>query len=135
MRPIEVPYGSPICNLATFVADILTNAYDSNNQYDIRDHFFYLAVYNYQISNYYIIIGLDFSQQQLEFLNLYFTYDGIIYKQILGSSVGATLSTIVAQHLLEQLVFSTIRILDFNLAFLYKYVEDLISVNNVGCHT
>lgn len=56
----------------------------------------------------------------------YFTFDNIFYKQILGTPMGATVSPIVAQYVMDDLLDTCIPLLTFQLPFIKKYVDDII---------
>lgn len=63
---------------------------------------------------------------QFIFDSTYFTFDNIFYKQILGTPMGATVSPIVAQYVMDDLLETCIPQLSFQLPFLKKYVDDII---------
>jgi hypothetical protein len=56
----------------------------------------------------------------------YFLYKNKIYKQIDGCAMGASISSVVAQLVLEDLEETVISQLNFNLPFFYRYVDDCI---------
>lgn len=60
------------------------------------------------------------------FNTTYFTFDDIFYKQTLGTPMGATVSPIVAQYVMDDLLEVCIPKLNFQLPFIKKYVDDII---------
>nr|CAH7767041.1 unnamed protein product [Callosobruchus chinensis] len=60
------------------------------------------------------------------FQNNYFSFNNKIYKQTFGSPMGAKLSPILADYVMDDLLDLVIQVLPFNLFFIKKYVDDLI---------
>jgi hypothetical protein len=56
----------------------------------------------------------------------YFLYKEKIYKQINSCAMGASISSVIAQLVLEDLEETIIPQLNFNLPFFYRYVDDCI---------
>ena len=60
------------------------------------------------------------------FSNCYFCYDGKFYSQIFGTPMGSVISPILANIVMDHLLDTVIAQLDFDVAFVRKYVDDLI---------
>jgi Reverse transcriptase (RNA-dependent DNA polymerase) len=60
------------------------------------------------------------------FQTTYFAYDNNYYKKILGTPMGSTVSPIVAQYVMDDLLDTVIPNLPFNFTFIKKYVDDII---------
>lgn len=56
----------------------------------------------------------------------YFKYNNVFYKQILGTPMGATVSPIISQYVMDDLLEAVVPKLNFQPPFLKKYVDDLI---------
>lgn len=79
------------------------------------------------ISNYTTIPKIEFlNVVKFIFDTTYFLFNKKYYKQILGTPMGATISPIVAQYVMDDLLDECVPKLSFNLPFLKKYVDDLI---------
>ncbi|XP_072383799.1 uncharacterized protein [Diabrotica undecimpunctata] len=60
VRPIVASIGTPTENISAFVTDILTNAYNYENQYYIKDSFEMVNKYNgYILPSNYVLVSLD----------------------------------------------------------------------------
>ncbi|XP_044758812.1 uncharacterized protein LOC123316653 [Coccinella septempunctata] len=60
MRPIVSDVQGPTCELSKYIAQILTDAYDQNNTYFVKDSFdFSMKVNNIEIPSDYVVISLD----------------------------------------------------------------------------
>ena len=57
----------------------------------------------------------------------YCKFEGKYYKQILGTPMGATISPIASQYVMDDLLNDCIPRLDFQLPFIKKYVDDIIT--------
>lgn len=57
----------------------------------------------------------------------YFMYKDKYFKQIDGCAMGSSISSVVAQLVLEDLENTVIPSLDFNLPFFYRYVDDCLT--------
>lgn len=66
------------------------------------------------------------------FDSTYFSFGGLFYKQILGTPMGASMSPIIAQIVMDDLLDESIPRLPFQLPFLKKYVDDTITAVPVG---
>lgn len=60
------------------------------------------------------------------FDSTYFSYDNTFYKQITGTPMGAIISPILAQYIMDDALDTCISKLPFALPFCYKYVDDVI---------
>lgn len=61
------------------------------------------------------------------FQTTYFQFNNNYYKQILGTPMGATISPIASQYVMDDLLDTCIPKLSFQLPFLKKYVDDIIT--------
>lgn len=59
--------------------------------------------------------------------NTYFDFDGTHYKQIKGCAMGSSISSVIAQLVLEDLENSILPKLNFQLPFFYRYVDDCLT--------
>lgn len=58
----------------------------------------------------------------------FFKFDDICYKQTFGTPMGSTLSPIIADITLQNLVMRAVETLPFNLPFYYRYVDEIALV-------
>lgn len=58
--------------------------------------------------------------------NCYFMFEGVIYQQIFGSPMGAPISPVLANLMMEHLERNVLKTLKFKPAFYYRYVDDII---------
>lgn len=162
VRPIISSIKAPNSKLTKLITDVLTNAYNKNNKYYIKDSFEFSELVNdMSLPSHYIVISLDvvslfskipyylieksikkhwlnisehtnISQKifleilQFIFDSTYFRFQNIFFKQILGTPMGATISPIIAQYVMDDLLNECIPTLSFEMPFLKKYVDDLI---------
>lgn len=56
-----------------------------------------------------------------------FTFNGQFYQQIFGVSMGSDVSPIIAQWVMDHIVVEALKMLPFNVPFLKKYVDDIIT--------
>ncbi|XP_055527748.1 uncharacterized protein LOC129720313 [Wyeomyia smithii] len=73
-------------------------------------------------------INLDLFLEIVEFCidSSYFRYNNQHYQQIFGTAMGNPLSPVLADLVMENLLDSVLRILDFKPPFIWKYVDDLM---------
>ncbi|XP_030751385.1 uncharacterized protein LOC115878915 [Sitophilus oryzae] len=57
----------------------------------------------------------------------YFTYDNKIYQQIDGCAMGASISSVVAQIVMEDLEESVLEKLDIRIPFFFRYVDNCLT--------
>lgn len=70
------------------------------------------------------------------FNNTFFNFDNKFYKQTFGTPMGAKISPILADYVMDDLLDRIIPTLPFNLHFIKKYVDDIIisfPANKVDC--
>ncbi|XP_065094258.1 uncharacterized protein LOC135714816 [Ochlerotatus camptorhynchus] len=74
-------------------------------------------------------INLDLFLELVNFCvgSSYFVYDGKYYEQVFGTAMGNPLSPIVVDLIMESLLDTTMRKLNFKPPFIRKYVDDLIT--------
>lgn len=68
------------------------------------------------------------------FNNSYFTYNKTFYKQICGTPMGANVSSIIAQYVMDLALDRIIQKLNFQIPFIKKFVDDIITAipkNNI----
>lgn len=58
--------------------------------------------------------------------NTYFSFNNKIYKQIFAASMGSPLSPIIADILMDRLIFISLKNIKFEVYFIKKYVDDLL---------
>lgn len=163
VRPIISSINAPNSKLANMLKDVLTKAYNSNNDYYVRDTFeFAEFIKEKQLPRDYVIISLDVVslysnipfelvtksvnkhwERISEYTNLnlnnfleilrfifettYCKFNNNYFKQILGTPMGATLSPIISQFIMDDLLEECIPILSFKPPFLKKFVDDIIT--------
>ncbi|XP_072400465.1 uncharacterized protein [Diabrotica undecimpunctata] len=149
VRLIVACIDAPTNLLASFLTEILTNAYVSNeyyikNSFDIFNNF-----NNYQLPEGYVIVSLDvvslFTNVHLDaaliaiknnwyfkklisflFNNTHFTVNNTVFRQTQGTPLGSTVSLILACYVMDYLLDMVIPELSFYNHFVIKYVDDLI---------
>nr|CAI5855617.1 unnamed protein product [Callosobruchus analis] len=162
MRPIVSSINGPNGKLARFLTDILTSAYNSENEYYIKDSFSFSSFINdYQLLPDYVIVSFDvvslltnvplevildtltrnfntISQHCnldldsfLKVLKFIFdsnclVFDGKFYKQIFGTPMGSSISPILVNFVLDDLVNNVRVKINFNIPFIKRYVDDLL---------
>lgn len=69
----------------------------------------------------------DFKQlASFVFESTYFTFDNRFYQQIFGTPMGSKVSPIAAQYVMDEVLDTCISVLDFEIPFIKKYVDDII---------
>ncbi|XP_044760159.1 uncharacterized protein LOC123317619 [Coccinella septempunctata] len=162
MRPIVSDVQGPTCKLSNYIAQILTEAYDQDNAYYVKDSFdFSYKINNFELPPDYVVISLDvvnlfgniskelvlkaiefhwdkieaccniskeYFKEIITFLleSGYFMFDGSFYLQMFGCIMGSRLSPILSLYVMDYVLNSCIPRLTFTLAFIKKYVDDLI---------
>ncbi|XP_050509003.1 uncharacterized protein LOC126886191 [Diabrotica virgifera virgifera] len=162
MRPIVSSINSPNCNIAKFLANILSTSYDHNNEFNISDSFkFSEFINNFQLPIGFQIVSFDvvslftnlplpvvlsslhnhWNQIQphcpfgwetfVELLKLvfdtnYFVYNDKFYLQIFGTPMGSSISPLLVGFVLDDLILDRLSLLDYNIPFVKRYVDDLI---------
>ena len=162
MRPIVSCINSPNGQLAQFLTSVLTNAYDTDNDFYIKSSFsFSTFINNYQLPNNYVIVSFDvvslFTNLPLDaiidslrnrwdtisdfctldfdtfehilnfiFDSNYLCFNGSYYKQIFGTPMGSTISPILVNFVLDDLVKDCLQFMPFYVPFVKRYVDDLI---------
>lgn len=73
-------------------------------------------------------IDLSHFLELIEFCldNSYFSFRGKFYLQTFGTAMGSPISPILADVVMETLLLNILRLLDFEVPVLYKYVDDLL---------
>ena len=64
---------------------------------------------------------------ELTLNSTYFQYENKFFKQIEGCAMGASISSVIAQIVMEDLEETTLKKLDFHIPFFYRYVDDCIT--------
>lgn len=162
LRPIISSIQAPTSRISRFLTDVLSDAYNKNNEFYVRDSFDFSNFINeFYLPEGFVLISLDvvslftnvhvslakdsiecnwelisdvcdidkstfLSMLQFVFDNTYFVYDGKFYKQKLGTPMGATMSPIISQYVMDDLLKTCIPKLPFQLPFLKKFVDDII---------
>lgn len=162
MRPIVSDVQGPTCKFSNYIAQILTEAYDQDNAYYVKDSFdFSSKINNFELPPDYVVISLDvvnlfgniskelvlramefhwnkieavcniskeYFKEIITFLleSGYFMFDGSFYLQMFGCIMGSRLSPILSLYVMDYVLDSCIPRLTFTLAFIKKYVDDLI---------
>lgn len=160
LRPIISSIQAPNSKIAQWLTDILTEAYNKDNRYFVKDSFEFASFVNgFTLPEGYVLVSLDVTSlftnipielvvnsiqrrwQSIsnfcsltlsEFLELtrfvfdttYFAYNGQFYKFLIGTPMGATISPIIAQYVMDDLLDDCIARLPFHLPYLKKYVDD-----------
>ena len=160
LRPIISSIQAPNSKIAQWLTDILTQAYNKDNRYFVKDSFEFASFINgLTLPEGYVLVSLDVTSlftnipielvvnsikrrwQSIsnfcsltlnEFLELtrfvfdttYFAYNGHFYKFLIGTPMGATISPIIAQYVMDDLLDDCIAKLPFHLPYLKKYVDD-----------
>lgn len=65
---------------------------------------------------------------KLLFNNCYFTYKQVTYQQIRGLPMGSSISPVLADLVLNELIITTVEKLDYTIPFMGRYVDDLILI-------
>ncbi|XP_060537265.1 uncharacterized protein LOC132708734 [Cylas formicarius] len=169
LRPIISSINAPNSKLASLLTQVLTKAYNKNNDYFTGDSFEFSSFINdKQLPNKYVLVSLDvvslFSNipynlveksikkhwnrirnhtdlSQISFLKIlqfvfdttYFRFNNEFYKQKLGTPMGAIISPILAQYVMDDLLEVCVDKLSFQLPFLKKYVDDIITSIPESC--
>ena len=162
MRPIVSSINCPNSSLATYVTSILTNAYDIDNEFYVKDSFtFSTYINNFQLPDNYVLVSFDvvslFTNLPLEavlesiknnwdsisphcslnyetmenlltfiFDSNYCVFNGEYYKQIFGTPMGSTISPILVNYVLDDLIRDCLQYLPYYIPFVKRYVDDLI---------
>jgi len=163
LRPIISSIDCPNSRISQFLTNILTNAYDNNNNayYTKNSTDFSRFVSNITLPEDFVIVSLDVvslftnipkdlvkagienrwgnisnhcNVPKEHFLKLidfifdstYFSYDNQFYKQITGTPMGAIISPILAQYVMDDFLDQCISMLPFEMPFCKKYVDDII---------
>ncbi|XP_072401571.1 uncharacterized protein [Diabrotica undecimpunctata] len=162
MRPILSSINAPNTNIAQFLTNILSQAYNYDNDFNITDSFqFSEFINNYQLPRGFVLVSFDvvslFTNLPLssvltslrnhwnqiqphspiswetfsELLKLIFDTNYLIfndkyYRQIFGTPMGSTISPILVNFVLDDLINDSIKKLDFQVPFVKRYVDDLI---------
>lgn len=162
LRPIVSSINSPTNSLAKYLAEILSTAYNKDNNYYVKDSFHFAEqVNNLNLPNNYVVVSFDvvnlfgniskelvttvikkkwqdinrttnISQdlflELIHFVldNNYFLYEDQFYLQTFGCAMGSRLSPILSQYIMDYLLDSCISKLNFPLAFIRKFVDDII---------
>lgn len=58
----------------------------------------------------------------------FFTFNGTFYRQVFGTPMGSEVSPIAAQYVMDMVLDSCTAVLDFQIPFMKKYVDDIICV-------
>jgi len=58
--------------------------------------------------------------------SIFFNFDNIIYKQIHGTSMGSSLSPIIANIVMQDLEEASLNKINLKLPFYYRYVDNII---------
>ena len=164
VRPIVSSINSPNSGISQLVARILTEAYDNDNRYFIKDSFdLARLLQNTPIPDNHILISLDVTSlftniprdlvktivrskwqtirqhtdvpledflDLLDFLfdTVFFIFDQDYYKQIFGTPMGASVSPILAQYVMDELLDCCLSKLPFQIPIIKKYVDDMFCV-------
>ncbi|XP_072401557.1 uncharacterized protein [Diabrotica undecimpunctata] len=162
MRPILSSINAPNINVAQFLTDILSQAYNYKNDFNIVDSFqFSEFINNYQLPREYVLVSFDvvslfsnlpissvvtslrnhwnaiqphspvsweiFSELlKLTFDTNYLIFNDKYYRQIFGTPMGSSISPILVNFVLDDLINESISKLDFQVPFVKRYVDDLI---------
>lgn len=162
MRPITSAINAPNAPLAAFITKILTQAYDTDNAFFVKDSFTFSSFINdFQLPDNYIIVSFDvvslFTNLPLEvvveslegrwniisqycsmtwdsfktalqfiFDSNYVCFNNQFFKQIFGTPMGSTISPILVNFVLDDLVSYALDILPFHVPFVKRYVDDLL---------
>ncbi|XP_050518071.1 uncharacterized protein LOC126892549 [Diabrotica virgifera virgifera] len=162
MRPILSSINAPNTNIAQFLTDILSKAYNYKNDINIIDSFqFSDFINNYQLPSEYVLVSFDvvslfsnlpyssvvtslrnhwneiqphspvswetFSELlKLTFDTNYLIFNDKYYRQIFGTPMGSSISPILVNFVLDDLINDSISKLDFQVPFVKRYVDDLI---------
>jgi len=163
LRPIISSINAPNSKLALLLKEILTNAYNTDNEYYVKDSFQFAGFMNEkQLPPNFVVLSLDvvslysnipyslvtksinkhweriklYTALKLNtfiellmfiFESTYFKFNNTYYKQILGTPMGATLSPILSQYVMDDLLEDCLPKLTFKPPFLKKFVDDLIT--------
>lgn len=162
LRPIVSSINSPTSNISMFMTEVLTQTYDRENEYFIKDTFeFATFVNNFRLEEDYVLISLDvvnlfgnlceevvvdvlnqrwgsisrncdipkdlfFEIIRFILRNNYFSFDNQFYIQIFGCAMGSKISPILAQYVMDHALDMCVPKLRHKIAFIKKFVDDLI---------
>ncbi|XP_045463801.1 uncharacterized protein LOC123673359 [Harmonia axyridis] len=162
LRPIVSSINSPTSNISMFMTEVLTQTYDRENEYFIKDTFeFATFVNNFRLEEDYVLISLDvvnlfgnlceevvvdvlnqrwgsisrncdipkdlfFEVIRFILRNNYFSFDNQYYIQIFGCAMGSKISPILAQYVMDHALDMCVPKLRHKIAFIKKFVDDLI---------
>ncbi|XP_072380742.1 uncharacterized protein [Diabrotica undecimpunctata] len=162
MRPIVSSINAPNGNIVNFLTNILTKAYDADNQFNITDSFkFANFIIDFKLHEGYMLVSFDvislfsnlplsvvltsihkhwdiiqpssqiswevFSKLlKLVFETNYLIFNNQFYLQIFGTPMGSSISPILVNFVLDDLVKNRLHSLTFHVPFVKRYVDDLI---------
>ena len=58
--------------------------------------------------------------------NTYYTFNSVIFKQLIGTLIGSARSSLLADIVMDDLETECINLLDYTPLFFYRYVDDII---------
>ncbi|XP_045466655.1 uncharacterized protein LOC123675349 [Harmonia axyridis] len=126
MRPIVSDVQGPTCKFSNYIAQILTEAYDQDNAY--YELVLRAMEFHWNKIEAFCNISKEYFKEMITFLleSGYFMFDGSFYLQMFGCIMGSRLSPILSLYVMDYVLDSCISRLTFTLAFIKKYVDDLI---------
>ncbi|XP_072380769.1 uncharacterized protein [Diabrotica undecimpunctata] len=162
MRPIVSSINAPNGNIANFLTNILTKAYDADNQFNITASFKFANFINdFKLPEGYMLVSFvvlslfsnlplsvvltsihkhwDIIQPsspiswevfsdllKLVFETNYLIFNNQFHLQIFGTPMGSSISSILVNFVLDDLVENRLHSLTFHVPFVKRYVDDLI---------